>query len=147
MAPPTRKSISLTTPNQRASCSGLVTASQTRSRGTGKSMVRSIRSERVMGSPLKVTQNAYVFFYRGSSQVAYREYTRKNHNRQPRSCFLGGVRNKSKIREVVGVGLWKRFSSAMISSLRDSRIINYPDFLAGNTSTGLPSSNASTVLD
>src|SRR5579859_7542369 len=108
MAPPTRKSMPLTTPNQWASCSGFVMASQTRWRGTGKTRVRSIRSERVIGSPLTRAQDARVFFSIGNSQVAYREYTRKSHNRQPRSCvFSGWVKNKRKMGEVVGVDFWK----------------------------------------
>ena len=87
------------------------------------------------------------FFIEATLRLPIESIPEKTTIGNPEAAFLGGVRNKSKIREVVGVGLWKRFSSAMISSLRDSRIINYPDFLAGNTSTGLPSSNASTVLD
>src|SRR6266568_8820983 len=80
--------MSLTTPNQWASCSGFVMASQTRWRGAGKTMVRSIRSERVIGSPLMRAQDALVCCSIGNSQVAYREYTRKNHNKQPQSCVF-----------------------------------------------------------
>jgi hypothetical protein len=50
----------------------------------------------------------------------------------PEVAYLGDVRNKSKIREVVSVGLWKRFSSVMISSLRGiERGINGETLLCG----------------
>src|ERR1700681_4194235 len=105
MAPPTRKSISLTTPNQRANCSGFVTASHTRSRGTGKSMVRSIRSERVIGSPLNGARCACVLLNRQLSDCLLRVYQKKPQYATQKLRFFRDIRNKRKIREVVGADL------------------------------------------
>jgi len=63
-----------------------------------------IRKSHWISSPVK--QDVRVFCLIGNSQVAYREYTRKNHNTQPQSClFLGWIRNKRKMGEVVGVDM------------------------------------------
>jgi hypothetical protein len=58
------------------------------------------------------------FFIEATLRLPIESIPEKTTIGNPEVAFLGGVRNKSKIREVVGVGLWKRFSSAMISSLR-----------------------------